>query len=173
MSDSPPEYGVVDYPEQLGFRFPNFVGSKEFFPVYRKEQPYGLGGWRWHKWGPYLGTYNIRGMEYLSYADGNEGRPKIDVQWCFSDDRTCLGAKYETVYFGNPGSRTKKALRKPLKEEEDEKEIVEEETLNDPFYEYDLMQTSNDDTNTNIQQNDIKKQDTYKFDLSISLDDIE
>ena len=88
--DQPPSYGVVDYPEQLGERFPKFNGVMYFFEVRREEQPYGWGGWRWRKWGPYLGKHLIHGMEYLSEADGTYGRPLIDVQWCFSRDKDNL-----------------------------------------------------------------------------------
>jgi hypothetical protein len=43
-------------------------------------------GWRWHKWGTYIGDYNISGMEYLAEADGEQDNPKIDEQWLFNLD---------------------------------------------------------------------------------------
>jgi hypothetical protein len=81
--NQPPEYGVVDYPEQFGELFPNFKGTVYFHCIKRATEPRGSGGWRWRKWGPYLGKNNIRGYEYLSEADGSRG-PIIDEQWCFS-----------------------------------------------------------------------------------------
>ncbi len=58
----------------------------------------------------YLGDHNICGYEYLAQADGSDGNEPIDVQWCFLDDCTCLGATYNNVYFygTSRGSRTKK-----------------------------------------------------------------
>lgn len=46
-------------------------------PVYRNPEGKGSReGWRWHKWGPYIGSHEIQ-HEYLDDEDG------IDVVYCF------------------------------------------------------------------------------------------
>lgn len=65
--DSFCSYGVVDKPNQL-FRYYDLIHDPRkfcvgFTPVFRKDQP-NWGGWRWHKWGPYLGTQK-QTTEYL------------------------------------------------------------------------------------------------------------
>src|SRR5439155_5400474 len=77
-----PIYGVCDSVEQFVEKFPEFNGIIYLVPVYRSDQP-KRDGWRWHKWGPYVGNYNIDHMEYLYEAKGKYGNPKIDVQWLF------------------------------------------------------------------------------------------
>lgn len=69
-------YGVCDSPEQLM----EFVGDlldqdeREFVVsvthIPKKKQP-AKGGWRWHKWGPYIGTGKSQ-CEYLSDEPGFE-----------------------------------------------------------------------------------------------------
>lgn len=61
------EYGVCDTPEQLLEKI-DLESPKEKFVVFyvqirRKEQPMD-GGWRFHKWGPYIGNHEIE-HEYL------------------------------------------------------------------------------------------------------------
>lgn len=61
-------YGVCDYPKQVLERFPIiadhpskfFIG---FVRLRRDEQP-ADGGWRWHKWGTYIGNREPK-CEYL------------------------------------------------------------------------------------------------------------
>ena len=100
----PPAYGVCDSPDQFASRFPTHRGLVGFLCVDRESEPpslssilklvqsgawptklHALGqGWRWHKWGPYVGVHNLHGLEYLSDADGQEGRIQIDEQWVFN-----------------------------------------------------------------------------------------
>jgi hypothetical protein len=69
LPDIPPEYGVCDTPEQFIGRYKaaleasphSFVVS---FTIVRKSEQYAQGGWRWHKWGPYIGDKE-RQCEYL------------------------------------------------------------------------------------------------------------
>lgn len=62
-------YGVCDSVEQLLTHLPEEVikGEKEYaVSVVLLEKKYepAEGGWRWHKWGPYIGTQNPQ-CEYL------------------------------------------------------------------------------------------------------------
>lgn len=76
-------YGVADNVEQVvDFYNKNeegiFSGNHVimYFDVYRhKDSP--CSGWRWKKWGPYIGTKNSR-AEYLN------DEPEIDHVICFS-----------------------------------------------------------------------------------------
>lgn len=65
----PSDYGVCDYPQQLIEQFPILIADpRRFLVVFtpiRKEDQSEEGGWRWHKWGPYIGTQNAQ-MEYLA-----------------------------------------------------------------------------------------------------------
>lgn len=61
-------YGVCDSVEQLLCHYPELtLPGREFVvtvtPVRRAEQS-ETGGWRWHKWGDYIGTQEPR-HEYL------------------------------------------------------------------------------------------------------------
>lgn len=61
-------YGVADNFEQILNHYPNILTSTEPFIVSvtlmsKKDQPKD-GGWRWHKWGEYIGTQEPL-MEYL------------------------------------------------------------------------------------------------------------
>lgn len=61
--------GVCDNYEQILKEYPHIEICKDhtFFiyltPITREEQPQE-GGWRWHKWGPYIGDKNPQ-QEYL------------------------------------------------------------------------------------------------------------
>jgi hypothetical protein len=77
------DFGVCDSPEQFAKKYPEFQGPLYLTPVYRNKQP-RYEGWRWHKWGPYVGVFNISKMEYLHEANGLNGNPQIDIQWLFS-----------------------------------------------------------------------------------------
>ena len=53
-------YGVCDSPEQVLAKYPEFAAPEHeyvmfFVPVNADDQP-ADGGWRWSKWGEYIGT---------------------------------------------------------------------------------------------------------------------
>lgn len=73
-------YGVCDNVEQLLAHYPELEMSERKFvvtmtSVKKSEQP-GDGGWRWHKWGEYIGTQDPQ-YEYL-YDEKN-----IEEVFCF------------------------------------------------------------------------------------------
>lgn len=74
-------YGVCDYPEQLIERASSLETDPvrkfvvTFTRVTKASQP-SDGGWRWHKWGPYIGDKKPT-MEYL-YDE-----PEIDEIFAF------------------------------------------------------------------------------------------
>ena len=62
------EYGVCDSPEQILKQWPHLESSKQrhfitMTPIHKKHEPES-GGWRWHKWGEYIGEHDIQ-CEYL------------------------------------------------------------------------------------------------------------
>lgn len=61
-------YGVCDNLEQLLKHFPELEAPGREFVVtlteVRRENQSPDGGWRWHKWGPYIGTHEPK-HEYL------------------------------------------------------------------------------------------------------------
>lgn len=73
-------YGVCDSLEQLLAACPELEGPDRKFVVtltrVRKDQQPESGGWRWHKWGDYIGTKNPQ-HEYLYHE------PEIDEVLCF------------------------------------------------------------------------------------------
>jgi hypothetical protein len=72
-------YGVCDSPAQLAAKFPAHRGTVWMTVVLRSDQS-EWGGWRWHKWGQYVGDH-VLDEEYLYDC------PHIDEQWLFSTDR--------------------------------------------------------------------------------------
>jgi len=74
-------YGVCDDVQQLLDRCPMLVEDpdREFAitltEIRRDEQP-ADGGWRWHKWGPYIGAHEPQ-CEYLYDEEG------IDRVFCY------------------------------------------------------------------------------------------
>ena len=69
-------YGVCDTPEQFLARYGPALRADErtfvvaFTHVAKDPENKGIGGgWRWHKWGPYVGTGQPT-MEYLDDEDG-------------------------------------------------------------------------------------------------------
>lgn len=74
-------HGVADNVEQVKKRFANVIANPDvqiciaLMPVFKSKEPED-GGWRWHKWGEYIGTQNPQ-CEYLY----NE--PDIDLVLCF------------------------------------------------------------------------------------------
>jgi len=70
--DNESSYGVCDNVEQILELYPTLQDPVRQFivtitPVIRAKQS-KEGGWRWHKWGPYIGNYN-RKHEYLYDED--------------------------------------------------------------------------------------------------------
>lgn len=80
----PPKFGVCDSPAQFAKKFEAFSGQVRFAAVYRRDQP-SYYGWRWHKWGPYVGEFKatVDRLEYLYEANGRHGMTAIDVQYIF------------------------------------------------------------------------------------------
>lgn len=68
-------YGVCDYPIQLIEKFPYLDESERKFVVsfvrIRKSEQPSEGGWRWHKWGDYIGDKNSQ-YEYLYHEEDIE-----------------------------------------------------------------------------------------------------
>jgi hypothetical protein len=61
-------YGVCDSFEQVLEKCPEIVESNRQFiitltPIVKSQQP-SEGGWRWHKWGEYIGTFESQ-CEYI------------------------------------------------------------------------------------------------------------
>lgn len=62
------EYGLCDNEEQILKKWPHLEKSKQrhfitMTPIYKKHQP-EHGGFRWHKWGEYIGEHDAQ-YEYL------------------------------------------------------------------------------------------------------------
>jgi hypothetical protein len=74
-------YGVCDRPAQIINACPELVTDEtrkfviSITPIEKKSQP-SDGGWRWHKWGPYIGTQDPC-CEYI-YDE-----PKIERVYCY------------------------------------------------------------------------------------------
>jgi hypothetical protein len=73
-------YGVCDSLEQLKAKCPELSDPNRKFVVtlseVRKDEQPREGGWRWHKWGDYIGEHEIK-HEYLADEEG------IDRVFCF------------------------------------------------------------------------------------------
>lgn len=79
--NAPQDYGVCDSWKQIVEKWPSLVTDERKFiislsEIRREDQP-PQGGWRWHKWGGYIGIQNPQ-YEYL-YDDTH-----IDKVYCFS-----------------------------------------------------------------------------------------
>lgn len=83
-----PCYGVCDSPEQLAAKYPKYRGRVYFRTANRESQPKERG-WRFHKYGPYVGKHNLIGIEYLREANGKHGKPLIDETWMFHRHDKC------------------------------------------------------------------------------------
>lgn len=75
-------YGVCDSVEQFLEVYKDALaeGHRRFvvcFTCVRKADQPADGGWRWHKWGPYMGKQNVSGCEYL-YDE-----PNVEQVYCF------------------------------------------------------------------------------------------
>lgn len=73
-------YGVCDNPEQVFETCPMIKGSENkycvsFTKVSKSGEP-SEGGWRWHKWGEYIGSKEPT-TEYL------HDEPEIDEVYCY------------------------------------------------------------------------------------------
>jgi len=70
--NTPDDFGVCDSYDQVLARWPSLETDPRHFQIWltevRREDQSEHGGWRWHKWGPYLGTYEIK-HEYLYDED--------------------------------------------------------------------------------------------------------
>lgn len=80
-------YGVADSIEQIKEYFKEEIENTErkFFiyvtPVTQEKENKGQGGgWRWHKWGEYIGNLNPQ-CEYLDDEDFGDD---FECVWCFS-----------------------------------------------------------------------------------------
>lgn len=81
LLSQPKDYGVCDTWEQILAKWPELKTMDRTFvigvsPIYRADQP-SYGGWRWHKWGEYIGSHDPQ-YEYLYDEKG------IDVVYCFA-----------------------------------------------------------------------------------------
>ena len=66
------EYGICDNYQQILDKWPHLeIDTKKYFitlvQMNREDQP-DDGGWRWHKWGEYIGIQNPQ-HEYLFYEE--------------------------------------------------------------------------------------------------------
>lgn len=70
---------VLDYYDHLYDRHSDYMNNRNFVvlmtPIFREDEPED-GGWRWHKWGQYIGDF-IPQCEYLYDEQG------IDYVWVF------------------------------------------------------------------------------------------
>lgn len=76
-------YGVCDHWSQvLAAGLQLLTDPRNFVillhPVVKTEQP-ASGGWRWHKWGPYIGMYQkqVEAHEYIADT------PDVEVVYCY------------------------------------------------------------------------------------------
>ena len=71
---------VLDYYDSLYEQYKDYMEDKKFIilltPMIREQQP-ECGGWRWHKWGQYIGKFESK-CEYLYDEKG------IDYVYCFN-----------------------------------------------------------------------------------------
>ena len=72
------QYGVADNIEQIKEHYKRWLDDPKLkwvitvTPVFQDKSKKGEGGgWRWHKWGPYIGTLNPQ-HEYLDDEDFGE-----------------------------------------------------------------------------------------------------
>lgn len=86
-----PEYGVCDSPDQLVAKFGDILSNDPrnlcvFFTHVRKDTSNRgqRGGWRWHKWGEYVGEGTPE-YEYLDDETGFDGGVYVyhvhDIDW--------------------------------------------------------------------------------------------
>jgi hypothetical protein len=81
--DDRPVEGVCDYPDQVHETYPTLKENVWFKPIARGDQD-STHGWRWRKWGEYIGKYkDVHMPAYIFNADGTDGHARIDRQWIF------------------------------------------------------------------------------------------
>lgn len=80
------QYGVADNLEQIKEYFKEAIDAvdRKFFitisPIFQDRENKGNGGgWRWHKWGPYIGKLNPQ-CEYLDDEDFGDA---FECIFCF------------------------------------------------------------------------------------------
>ncbi len=70
---------VLDYYNGLLVEYGDYMNNRKFIikmtPIFREDEP-ADGGWRWHKWGQYIGDFEPK-CEYLYDEQG------IDYVWVF------------------------------------------------------------------------------------------
>lgn len=70
---------VLDYYDTLYKQHEDYMKDRKFIilltPIFRDSEPES-GGWRWHKWGPYIGKFEHE-CEYIYDEKG------IDYAYCF------------------------------------------------------------------------------------------
>lgn len=70
---------VLDYYEELCKKYGEYMENSDFIilmtPIFKEDEPEN-GGWRWHKWGRYIGKYEPK-HEYI-YDEED-----IDFVYCF------------------------------------------------------------------------------------------
>jgi hypothetical protein len=69
--DIPEDFGVCDDYRQILDRWPELANNPDhqylvYLSLVRRADEPPTGRWRWHKWGPYIGTYKPR-HEYLAH----------------------------------------------------------------------------------------------------------
>lgn len=79
-NDDPEDFGVCDEPDQVLKRWPQIETDPRpliilFQEIRRANEPRD-GGWRWHKWGRYIGTREPQ-CEYLAHE------PEIEKVYTF------------------------------------------------------------------------------------------
>ena len=81
------DYGVADNVEQIKTYFNTYINNLtekyiiSITPVFQhKENKEECGGWRWHKWGEYIGTLNPQ----CEYLDDEEFGENFQYVLCFN-----------------------------------------------------------------------------------------
>lgn len=71
---------VLDYYDSLCMQHQEYMNNRKFIimltPIFKEDQ-FEHNGWKWHKWGRYIGKFNLQ-HEYLYDESG------IDYVYCFS-----------------------------------------------------------------------------------------
>lgn len=79
---------VIDYYKSLLDMYGDYMNNRKFVilltPVFRASQP-ERGGWRWHKWGTYIGDFNPQ-CEYLYDEQGIDYVYVFDIIEVEEDD---------------------------------------------------------------------------------------
>lgn len=127
---------VLDYYDKLFERYEEYMKDKLFVifltPIFRKDEP-ETGGWRWHKWGPYIGKYKPR-CEYIHDEKG------IDYVFCFhiyEVENIIKNATFTSVWDGGYKITTRCKVNTETKEVFDVEKVVETaDCVNELDYEF-------------------------------------